>query len=85
MVLAEGEKGSLKLPKGRPFSVGFKETAPYNCVEDGRVRLEALPMSVSMSSRVAFTNKALAMEANRFPRPLSSLGPMGDKYVVAKQ
>ena len=65
-----------RLLEGRALFAEIKETTWYSWVEDGRVRLEALPTSILTSSCVAFTYTALVVKANRSPRPslLSSLG-----------
>ena len=71
------EEDFLGFLKGRAFFAETKATAQYSCVEDGRVRLEALLKSVLARSRMAFTDEALMAfidEALMVEASLSSLG-----------
>ncbi|RVW70241.1 hypothetical protein CK203_056213 [Vitis vinifera] len=71
-----GEVGSSGLLKGSGFSVEAQVTKQWRCNSAVGKGKELLPASVSVCSRVAFTDESLVAEANRFSGS-SSLSPLG--------
>lgn len=76
MDLSRGEVGSSGLLKGSGFSVEAQVTKQWRCNSAVGKGKELLPASVSVCSRVAFTDESLVAEANRFSGS-SSLSPLG--------